>query len=222
MGKKTVSMESPATARDEDINTRALMATVTRKLSAVAIFTSIGIAFMGLALVLLMPLKRSVPYIVHVNSKTGEVTVPDDQSVMAFQPDWNNAAFFLRRWITDMFSINQYLTVKVQDPRAQYFLRGANAISEYKTFREQDGTFDRLVADPTLVRNVKILSLTPVAGTKNGAVAQITLTTLSKGETTTVNGLLTLYYVFLPTNDPKTLQENPIGIYVTDFKLSSQ
>lgn len=213
-------MDSPASLPEVELNTRALMSSVTSKLVKVAIATSVGCTCMAVAFMLLLPLKQSVPYIVHVNDQTGEVTVPAGQSVTAFKPQWDNTAFFLRRWITDMFTINQYLTASVEDPRAQYFLRGANAISEYKAFRVSDDTFARLVADPSLVRDVKITSLTPVAGTKNGAVAQITMTTLSKGTTTTVNSLLTVYYVFLPSTDPAVLQKNPIGVYITDFKLS--
>lgn len=213
-------MQSPATAADTDLNTRALMSAVNGKLSRVSIATSMACAFLAFALWSMMPLKQAVPYVVQVNSTSGEVTVPADQAVAQFNPQWASIDFFLRRWVTDMFTINQYLTVNIYDPRAQGFLRGQNAIAEYKAFRESDKTFEQLAEDPSLVRDVNILSLTPIAGTENGVVAQVTMTVHRKGQPLVVNKLVTIYYAFIKTNDIPTLRQNPISIYITDFKLS--
>jgi type IV secretory pathway component VirB8 len=215
-----IKMDSPATAADKDLNTRLLMASVTTKLGKISLLTSGAALCMAITMVLVMPLKQSVPYVVQVNKDTGEVSVPKNQSVGAFEPGWANTEFFIRRWITDLFTTNQYLTVNIGDPRAQSLLRGNNAITEYKAFRAQDQTFENLVADPSLVRDVKILTLTPVAGTKNGVVAQIALTTRRKGAVTTVTKLVTIYYIFIHSDDVETVRQNPIGIYITDFKLS--
>lgn len=213
-------IESPATVADKDLDTRSLMASVTTKLSKLAMLNAAGVAFMAFALWVAMPFKQSVPYAITVNKDTGEVAVPKNQSIAQFKPEWANTEFFLRRWIDDMFTVNQYLTVNINDPRAQSMLRGSNAITEYKAFRAQDQTFERLVADPSLVRDVKILTLAPVAGTENGVVASIAMTTHSNGNVTTVTKLLTVYYVFIPSNDIETIRANPIGLYITDFKLS--
>lgn len=213
-------MQSPATAADTELNTRAFMSTVTAKLSKVSIASSMACAFLAFALWSMMPLKQAVPYVVKVNDSTGEVTVPADQSVAQFNPQWASIEFFLRRWVTDMFTINQYLTVNINDPRAQAFLRGQNAIAEYKAFRASDRTFEQLAEDPSLVRDVKILSMTPIAGTTNGVVAQITMTTHKQGQVYVVNKLVTIYYAFIKANDIESLRQNPISIFITDFKLS--
>jgi hypothetical protein len=62
--------------------------------------------------------------------------------------------------------------------------------------------------------------LAPVAGSNNGAVATVKLTTRS-GETVQVEKrLITVFWVEIP---PRTRDEalvNPIGLYITDFKIA--
>ncbi|WP_316502815.1 VirB8/TrbF family protein, partial [Klebsiella grimontii] len=65
------------------------------------------------ALMLAMPLKKVVPYVVNVNTTTGEVTAPRQQMSEHFEPAWANESFFVRRWIEDMLTINQHTTVNI-------------------------------------------------------------------------------------------------------------
>ncbi len=212
----------PIPAKDDEFNTRELLLKLNRRLSSVAVAVGGGVIVLSLTIFVMMPLKRSVPYVVHVNNETGEVFVPQQQVVTQFTPSWANEAFFLRRWLSDLFTINQYLTVQRDDPRAREFIRGRNAIAEYKQFREEDQTFDRLAKDPTLVRDVRVTALTPIAGTKNGAVAEVTLTTRSGGQTTVEHKLVTMYFVLLTPTDQQEIIRNPIGIYITDFKITTK
>ncbi len=207
---------------DGELDTRKGYANALGSMSKVAMVTSVSAACASLAMIFMMPLKREVPYVVQVNKSTGEVTVPSNQVAETFNPTWSNESFFLRRWLVDLFTINRYLTVQIYDPRAQAFLRGRNAIAEYQSFRAEDQTFARLVKDPTLIRNVSVDHLTQVAGTTNGAVASVTLTTLSDGQTTTQKLLVTLYFALIPSTDRAEIEQNPIGIYITDFKISSK
>jgi type IV secretory pathway component VirB8 len=213
---------SPASAADEEFSTRQLLVNVNARMTKVAVMTSAVSVSLVLILFLFLPLKKSVPYVVQVNKDTGEVSVPASQVSTAFNPSWDNKAFFIRRWITDLFTINQYLTVRITDPRAQLFLRGQNAIGEYQAFRSDDATFSRLVADPTLTRDAAVVNLTQIAGTENGAVAQVQLTTHTGGKETVETKLITLYYVTLPSTNVADLANNPIGLYVTDFKVSQK
>lgn len=220
MSKKKVL--SPASAADEEFSTRQLLTTVNTKMTKVATMTSIVAIGLIVMLVIMMPLKKAVPYVIQVNKTSGEVSVPASQIAMAFTPTWANESYFIRRWVTDLFTINQYLTVRITDPRAQEYIRGQNAISEYKAFRDQDQTFVRLASDPALTRDVQVVNLTPIAGTGNGAVAQVVLTTHAGGKQSIETVLITLYYVLLPPTDPQDQTLNPIGLYVTDFKVSNK
>ncbi len=217
-----VKIESPVSAADEEFSTRTILANVNSKMTKVAMMSTAASLGMVVVLFMFLPLKKSIPYIVQVNKTTGEVNVPAAQLSTVFTPTWANSSYFIRRWVTDMFTINQYLTAKISDPRAQLYIRGQNAISEYKAFRNSDQTFERLVSNPGLTRDVQVLNLTPTAGTENGAVAQVLLTTHDNGKQTSVTKLITLYWVLLPSTDPADLTINPIGLYITDFKISSQ
>lgn len=222
-GKKGREMlRKPTDLRSEEFDTRQMLLTVNRRMQKAAIMSAGAALAACVAVLALLPLKKAVPYIVTVNKTTGEVSVPSQDAAVAFNPSWINKAFFLRRWIEDLFTINQYLTVQITDPRAQAFLRGANAIAEFKAFRAEDQTYIRLAKDPTLVRNVKVEDLTPIAGTKNGAVANVELTTIQGGQTTVEHRLITLYWVIIPPQTPEDARINPIGIYVTDFKISNK
>jgi len=212
----------PTDVRDEEYDTRQMLLNVNRRMQRATIASALAAMTACGALVALMPLKQTVPYVVNVNKTTGEVSVPSQSDWQQFTPNWLSESFFLRRWVSDLFTINQYLTVQITDPRAQAFLRGPNAIAEFKSFRDVDQTYLRLAKNPTLVRNVTVKSLTPIAGTKNGAVADVDLTTISGGTTTTEHRLVTLYWVILKPTDMADAKDNPIGIYITDFRVSNQ
>lgn len=212
----------PIPAKDDEFNTRELLLKLNKRLSSIAVVVGGGVVVLALTIFVMMPLKKSIPFVVHVDNATGEVSVPQQQVMAQFTPTWANEAFFLRRWLSDLFTINQYLTVQQYDPRAREFIRGQNAIAEYAQFRAEDQTFDRLAKDPTLVRDVRVTALTPIAGTKNGAVAEVTLTTRSGGQVKIEHKLVTLYFVVLNPTDPQEIVRNPIGIYITDFKITTK
>lgn len=128
---------------------------------------------------------------------------------------------FLHRWVEDLFAINQYTTVNITNPRAQALLRGQNALAEFNQFRFDDQTLQRLVSDPSLTRDVVVSELTQVAGTSNAAVANVQLTTNQGGQRKVESKLITINFVILPQTDLKEAAVNSIGIYVTDFKISS-
>jgi type IV secretory pathway component VirB8 len=212
-------LQSPATAADREFSTREQILFLNKKMTQVAAlssFTSLGLI---LLLIMMFPLKKAVPYLVQLNEATGEVTVPQNKVVANYNPSGKTKGFFLRRWVEDLFTINQYTTVNITDPRAQAFIRGKNGIDEYHQFRAQDQTLERLAADQTLVRDVKVDQLTAIAGTSNGALAQVTLVTHEGGQSRTTHLIVTLYFDMIPPTDPAEQDQNPIGIYVTDFKV---
>ena len=213
-------LKPPSSASAEEFSTRELLVSTNRRMQKAVLVSSLSAAAACLALFAAMPLKRTIPYVIEVNKTTGEVTAPAQQSAEQYTPTWATESFFVRRWITDLLTINNYTFVSVNDPRAQEFLRGSTAIAEFKAFRQQDDTYAQLAKDPGMVRTVKINDFTPVAGVKNAAVANVELTTIKGGQTIVSHKLITVYWTILPPQDPKDIQRNPIGIYITDFKLS--
>lgn len=216
-------LKSPNTAKQDELNTRELLLNVNKRMQRIAMLTSVTTIVLGLAIFAMAPLKKTIPYVVQVDKISGEVVAPVQEVAEQYRPDWASKSFFVRRWISDLLTINNYTLATINDPRAQYFLRGRTAIAEFNNFRAQDNTYGKIAKDPAMVRTVKIQNFTPVAGVKNAAVANVVTTTIKDGETTTKNRLVTVYWTIFPLSalSPADLKKDPIGIYITDFKISN-
>lgn len=212
-------LKSPIPVKDEALGTRDLLLTLNRRLAYTAIASAATSVVMAGVVVAMFPLKETVPYIVEVDKGSGAAYVPPQTEAVKYNPQFDTIAFFMRRWVSDAFTINQYSTVQTLDPRARLFLRGANAIGAYKDFLASDRKFDLMAEDPTMTRDVEVLAVTPIAGVKNGLVADIKLTTRRGGTAKEDRRLVTIYYEFFTPDNRKDVEANPIGIFVTDFKV---
>lgn len=212
--------KSPIPVKDEALGIRELVLTLNKRLAVAVVASAVSSVAMAIAILSLFPLKETKPYIVEV-AKDGSAYVPPQAPAEEYKPQKATIEFFLRRWVSDAFTINQYSTVQTLDPRARMFLRGANAIGAYNDFLRTDGKFDRIAKDPALVRDVEILNVAPIAGTDNGVIIDVKLTTRSGGEATEERRLVTIYYEFFRPENRRDVEVNPIGIYVTDFKIGT-
>lgn len=210
--------KSPIPVKDEALGTRELVLMLNKRLAVAAVASAIASVAMAVTLFSLFPLKETKPYIIEV-AKDGSAYVPPQAEAAEYKPQMATIEFFLRRWVADAFTINQYSTVQTLDPRARLFLRGTNAIGAYNDFMAADGKFTRMAADPALVRDVEVVSVTPIAGTTNGVIIDTRLTTRSQGEAREERRLVTVYYEFFRPENRKDVEANPIGIFVTDFKV---
>lgn len=179
------------------------------------VFAVVVLAF---GYVILLPLKESIPYTVEVNKTTGEVSVPKQQEAVKFTPSEDSVLFFVRRWIKAELQI-QPQSARENEALATSMLRGDVAINKHRAFRSADATFARLGAEPTLVRDVSIESVAPVAGGSRAIVANITLTTTSRGATVMSKRLVTIYYEILPPKTRTDREQHPIGLYIVDFRI---
>lgn len=204
--------------KDEELGTRELILTLNKRLAAVSVSSAIALVALAVTLYSLFPLKETKPYIVEV-SKDGSAYVPPQAEAVEYKPQIDTISFFLRRWVVDAFTINQYSTVQTLDPRARLFLRGSNAIGAYRDFLREDDKFGRMATDPALVRDVEVLSVTQIAGTTNGVIIDAKLTTRSEGAAREERRLVTVYYEIFRPESRKDVEANPLGIFVTDFKV---
>ncbi len=216
---KAKPLRPPTDVREEVFDTRQVLLNVNRRMQTAVVASAIAAASAAGSLLFLMPLKKTIPYVIEVNRTTGAVVVPQQQPMAGFLPDARVKLYFVREWIENLLSINQY-TFGTTDPEAQFFLRGKNAIAEFRAFREQDGTYSILTKNPGAVRKVSIQGVTPVAGTQNGVVAQVQTTMLVDGRETTQDWLLTVYWAFIPPQTREDVLKNPIGLWIVDFKVS--
>ncbi len=125
--------KSPIPVKEEDLSTRQLLFNLNKRLSSATIFLGAAVAGLGVAFSALLPLKETKPYIIEV-ARDGSAVVPAQTEAVAYNPSFDSLTFFLRRWVVDAFTINQYSTVKTLDPRARSFLRGENALGAYRDF----------------------------------------------------------------------------------------
>lgn len=211
--------KSPIPVKDDELGTRELLLTLNKRLAVVAVAGGTGIIAMATLFFFLLPLKEIKPYIVEVDKGTGAAYVPPQSEAVLYRPRFDTISFFLRRFVQDAYTINQYNTIQVLDPRAREYLRGNTAISEYADFLKKDQKFERMAKDPSLVRDVAFGSVTPVAGTNNGVIIEVKLTTRSASGTQEERRLVTLYYEIFPPETRRDVEINPIGIFVTDFKI---
>lgn len=211
--------KSPIPVKDEALGTRELLLSLNKRLAAASIASALASAAMAVVVVAMFPLKEMKPYIIEVNKADGSAYVPQQASAVEYNPTFETISFFLRRWVVDAFVINQYSTVQTNDPRARMFLRGTNAIGAYKDFLASDGKFELMAKDPTLTRDVEVIGITPIAGVKNGVVIDLNLITRSGGNAKTERRTVTIYYEFFSLSDRKDIKVNPIGIFITDFKV---
>lgn len=210
--------KSPIPVKDEELGTRELVLKLNKRLATAAVSSALATIAVAVVLYSLFPLKETKPYIIEV-AKDGSAYVPPQAEAIEYKPRQDTISFFLRRWVEDAFTINQYSTVQTLDPRARLFLRGTNAIGSYSDFLREDGKFERMAKDPALVRDVEVLTITPIAGTANGVIADVKLTTRADGKAIEERRLVTVYYEIFRPENRKDIEANPIGIFVADFKV---
>lgn len=223
---------SPVSAGEEVLTTRQLMDLFNKRMlfGMVASLATSGI--LGVAVLTMMPLKEMKPFVVHVHDD-GAVTIPPQTEAEAFKPEFVTTAYFIRRWVEDAFTINQYTTVSLLDPRARAMLRGDNAIRAYDDLMESEKKFKLIAGDVTYSREISDVRITPIAGTTNGVVAEFRLKVKSAGDVKEERRLMTIYFEIFPldpqecqvTRDAlkcKDVEMNPIGLFITDFKLGSE
>lgn len=207
-------------AKENDLTTREVIVNANRRLVGATIASAAATLAMAVAITVMMPLKESVPFIVEVNKETGEARIPPQVEAYRYTPTEEVKRFFVKRWIVDAFTINQYTMVKENDPRARAMLRGRNALAAYDEQMARDQKFQLLARNPAMTRDVTVESITPVAGTSNAMVANIVLHTRIDGSVSVINRMITIYFDFFNLRDRREAEVSPIGLFITDFKVS--
>ena len=171
-------------------------------------------------LVVLLPLKEVVPYVVEVNPGSGLVNKPIE--VTKVSPNIAVVKAELGRWAEAVYTI---------DPlRTNDFFKYANirsrskAIAQFAEFREREQVFVRLQKEQGLVREVQVTS---VDASQTG-VAFIFLKTMERTGNQSVDASkvkryrLTLHYQIDPPREESALLANPLGLYVIYFNEAEE
>jgi type IV secretion system protein VirB8 len=172
-----------------------------------------------LALVLIQPLRRTVPYLIQRDSQTGAVEVLQafDNRVVGSQEALN--IYWARRYVNSREQYNWYLIAQDYDTIASMTEK-----SIFKDYADQylgDKGLDKVFGDFT-ERRINILGVTPSPTNPNQMVVRFERTTVSKGsivEPPTIY-VVNMTYRYVPNSwvTQAELTLNPVGYQVFAYR----
>lgn len=173
-----------------------------------------------IAISAIFPLKEYIPYFLS-ESESGSVSVSNKVGKKFIASDANKS-YFIKQYVNGLLTIDEQ--TKFRLPDTVNFIKGA-AIPQWKMFINKiDKPLYKLALDPSLRRevlyetDVQYLGGDAYSGT---AVAWLRITTIEEGESRTKRVRFTMDYATLPITDPETLNINPIGLYITNFRMDN-
>lgn len=162
----------------------------------------------------MLPLKTVVPWMVTVKD-TGKIEGTPVEALQ-FTPDDNAKRYFLKEWTTKLFTLDKYLSEKYL--LDAYALVRGQASEEFRRFIEENKPLIALRADPALVQNITIRSVSFVQD--NAALVRIRVETRNSQGLKSADKLLTIHFSVIPPKTEAEIFANPIGIYITHFAVS--
>jgi type IV secretory pathway TrbF-like protein len=185
------------------------------RLYVLLILQTLALAALALALVVLLPLQKTVPYLVreHPSGRTTTLALGG----MPYTPDQDTLRYFLGRWAIRLLTLNPSLTLA--DLKDDYRLTRAAAVSQFADWVRTTAPFRRLAHHPGEVRTVRLQSLSFLPG----AVVLIRCRTTDRTERAhsvhRVEWLITLNYTIIRPRTAEAVLHNPIGLFITDFTI---
>lgn len=175
-----------------------------------------AIVAMAITIMMMMPLKTVVPYIVEVNKEGQPTSAP--VAMKSYNPGDAEKKYFLAEWSTQLLTLDRYFTNT--NLLAAYSRVRDKATSEFGAYVEENKPAEALRLDPNLTRIVKIRSVAFVS--EGAALVRAGLETRSgKGQTVQrKNVILTIHYSLIPPKTEQEILDNPIGLFVTHFAVS--
>jgi type IV secretory pathway component VirB8 len=176
-------------------------------------------------LVLVMPLKKRIPYFYEVDSATGQVSL-SSRVVEELKVSDKNVAYFLRVWVARVLTINA-ATLRDGLPSAYRWTRGA-AQNELDDWTEtEDKTAARIAKTPGLTR--EILGVPTVSFNEDRSIAFIDLVTVEKVSGIERDRKRRLMAVEFAALNPKASErnaaeeaDNPLALTITHFTINDQ
>jgi len=167
----------------------------------------------AISILVMLPLKERIPYIVEVNKTTSEVIVKDNL-MKKFAPTDANKAFFIRGWVENMFTLDAARTKNYLLPAASLSLRGP-AVEQYKAMLTNDKPIESLVENPLLSRHVKNININFVPGA-DVAIVRFVLETSGGQAISSENKSASIKFILV---EKEVSEINPIGFFITDVNV---
>lgn len=175
---------------------------------------------LSFSLVLLVPLKQVVPYLVETNAE--KLIVAQPFKAEQFRPDTRFVKAEATTYVRNLMTIDPYLT---RGGFESAMRRSSDkAIGKVKEVIATDQPFERLAKQPGLVREAVVTS---VDASQPGLIF-VTVTTkerISQNPPMVENWRFTIHYKTVPPESEAQLMDNPLGInfsYFERFKEGSK
>ena len=170
------------------------------------------IALMASALVMLIPLKKVVPYAVETGKDGAVARVVEAAS---YKPTSNMLKSELARWAERMMVIDPY-TTRDSLSKTTLPLRG-KAVAEHKAILEEEQVFKRLLETPGLVRTVTNIG-TDASKEGIGFIFVTTTERVGNGEPRVQKWRFTIHYTLSVPEDEQEVIGNPAGLNITHIE----
>lgn len=176
-----------------------------------------AVAFMALALVLILPLKTVVPYVVQVNQHGTIAAQPIPAAHL--KPTHNDLRFFLARWAHNMVALNPVLTKR--HLVADYSTLRGEALPQFRAWLRRYNPLGQIMSDPTLRVAAQVESVNFLG--KGNAYIKMDVTESSSqtgGRIKQLRYAITVTYVIVPPTTVAGIYKNPLGLYETNFSIT--
>lgn len=187
---------------------------------AYGMLMSVAVIALAIAIAVMLPLKEKVPYF--VETRPGGEVVASNRVAVQFTPDERQMAYFLwTRFAVPLFTIDEQTRQNITN--LSHILRGA-ATQQLVDYLQSTRLMARLVEEPTWrqevtpAANVEFFKTSNVSGT---AVLWLNVKSRGGREPAERKVRLSVDYVRLPGSDDAEVFRNPLGLYVTSFRIDN-
>lgn len=166
----------------------------------------------------MMPLKTVVPYVIKV-ADNGSV-IARNAATSDFVAGEKEISYFMVEWTKNLMTLDRQLTER--NLKAAMRRTSGVASSQLSKFVTDTKPFIALSEMPDLVRTVDIITMPAEIANKVMMLRIETVARNAKEVLVTKRYQLTLHYALAPPKTEQEIMDNPIGFFITDFKLSEE
>ncbi len=186
---------------------------IANKAMVVAVMMALVAILEGAIIYRLVPLKEKTPYFVEVET-TGRV-VQSERTATELTVDEKHIRWALGDWAANLMTIDSR-TKEHLLPASYVVLRG-NALGQWRNWVEvEDRPLRRLVENPALRREAKVISIAFIADGVALVRMQLTEGASSKRKA------ITVHYSLIPPKTDEEVMKSPIGFTITDFVVADE
>jgi type IV secretory pathway component VirB8 len=174
-------------------------------------------------LIMVLPLKTTEPYVLAIDATRGFVgpAAASVQRAASYTPERPVLERELFQFVERLFAINADYPRVVQDGHvAAYAYTRGRAITEFRSFMDQEQTYQRQKATPGLIRTVERKT---ISFREDGGLVLIRFRASERTRDRPVpllrDFLMTLQFVREQPRERSELDSNPLGVYLTHFEI---